>query len=168
MPNLYQISSVPAFQDALKAVLQTRPNLSGVSISIGPPAPGIAQESKWISLLEVTGQEAWAAMGRLSVEETYNQKVCISVVARDGESDAVNTRNIAYNLRSEIAEQLRIDATIGGAVWQAQIRGKVEFFPRLGIQSADATDYNKMVTDMSYREACLYFDIFVRNRMLHN
>lgn len=165
MANLFQESSVPAFQDALQAVLKTRPALQDVSIVIGPPAPGIAQESKWIALLDVVGDEKWAAMGRLSKEETYTQKVLISVITRDGEGDATVGRNIAYALRAEIAEQLRDDATIGESVWQSQITGKNEFYPRLGISTPD--DSGKTIIDLSYREACVYFDIFVRYRMLH-
>jgi hypothetical protein len=162
---LYQESTVPAFQDALIDLLKVRQALQGVAIVPGPPAPGIAQTSQWICLLEVDGSEKWAAMGRLSKEENYTQKVYISVITRDGEGDARASRDIAYALRAEVSEQLRETPTVNDVVWQCQIEGKNQFFPRLGITQTDP--HGKSVVDLSYREAALYFEISVKNRMLH-
>jgi hypothetical protein len=163
---LFDVSTVPAFQDAFIAQLRARPALLNVSVVTGPPSPGIAQESQWISLLEVTGQEKWAAMGRLSREETYTQRVYISVITRDGASDATNGRNIAYALRAEVSEQLHIDPTINDSVWQSQITDKNEFYPRLGISVPNSS--GGMTVDLSYREAAVYFDIFIRTRMFRS
>ena len=163
MPT-YQVSSVPDFQDALVAQLKLRPKLASVNVVIGPPAPGVAQVPYWIALLEVKNEQKWAAMGRLSKEENYKQKIYISVLTRDGEGDAVAGRNIAYGFYDEVAQQLREDATVNKSVWQAQIEGEEEFIPRLGIQVPDAN--GQTTTDLSWREACLYFEILVKNRMV--
>lgn len=163
MPT-YQTTSIPAFQDALLAQLGGRPGLAGVNMVIGPPSPGVAQVSTWVALLEVTGKESWAAMGRLSKEENYTQKVYISVLTRDGQADGKFGRDQAFTIFEEISQQLREDATVNKSVWQAQIQGEEEFIPRLGIQVPDAN--GGMTTDLSWREACLYFEILVKNRMV--
>lgn len=156
-------SSVPAFQDALLAQLKLRSGLMNTSIVIGPPSPGVAQEKQWIALLEVDGTEKWAAMGRRQKEEDYYQRIYISVVTRDGEGDSVRGRDIAYALRQEIADQLLADPTVNATVWQAQVTRKQEFFPRLGIQVPDATGH--MTVDLTWREAALYTEIKVMNRI---
>jgi hypothetical protein len=163
---LFDTTSVPTFQDAFVEQLRARPALLNVSIVVGPPSPGIAQEAQWISLLEVIGQEKWAAMGRLSREETYTQRVYISVITRDGDTDARNGRDMAYALRAEISEQLHIDPTVNNSVWQSQITDKNEFYPRLGISVPDSQ--GGMTVDLSYREAAVYFDIFLRTRMIRS
>ena len=132
----------------------------------GPPSPGVAQQAKWLALLEVEGEETWAAMGRLSKEENYTQQVYISVVTRDGEGSAKAGRDVAYGIRAEVAQQLREDATLNDVVWQCQIATKNRFVPRLGITSTDPQ--GKTTVDLSWREAALYFDISVKNRMLPN
>jgi len=156
-------SSVPAFQDALKAQLEARPNLVGLSICIGPPPPGISQELKWLAFLEVDGTEVWSAMGRRQKEEQYTQKIYVSVITRDGERDSTYGRDIAYLIRQEVADQLLADPTVNSTVWQAQVTKKQEFYPRLGVTVPD--DEHGQTVDLSWREACLYFDIFVKNRI---
>lgn len=156
-------SSVPAFQDKLVEQLKARPNLATVSVVIGPPSPGVAQEKLWIALLEVKGEEDWAAFGRLQKQETYTQTIYISVISRDGEGDSTYGRNIAYGIRKEIADQLLVDPTVGGTVWQAQVTKKQEFLPRLGISVPDANGH--MTVDYSWREAAVFTDILVKNRI---
>lgn len=156
-------SSIPAFQDALVMQLRQRPNLTGVNVVIGPPSPGVAQGQIWVALLEVEGTEKWAAMGRLQKEEDYRQTVYISVLTRDGEGDSTAGRNKAYAIRKEIADQLLADPTVNSTVWQAQVERGGKFEPRLGInvQSADGGT----TTDLSWREAAVYFEILVKNRI---
>ena len=156
-------SSVPAFQDKLQEQLQLRANLANTSVVIGPPSPGVAQEKIWIALLEVKGDEDWAALGRLQKEERYTQSVYISVITRDGESDSKRGRDTAYAIRKEIADQLLADPTVGATVWQAQVSKRQEFLPRLGIEVPDAQGH--MTVDYSWREAALFVDIVVKNRM---
>lgn len=163
MPT-FQTTSVPTFQDSLIAQLQARPAFANVNVVIGPPSPGIAQVSTWVALLEVKKEEKWAAMGRLSKEENYNQRVYISVLTRDGQGDSKNGRDIAYGLFNDISQQLREDATVNNSVWQAQIQGEEEFIPRIGVQVPDTN--GGMTTDLSWREACIYFEILVKNRMV--
>lgn len=157
------VSSVPAFQDALLSQLQSRPNLVDVSVCVGPPSPGISQISKWIALLEVDGSEIWTAMGRLSREENYTQQVYISVVTRDGEGDARTGRDIAFGLRTELALMLVEDPTVNSSVWQAQLAKSQRFVPRLGISVPGPN--GEATVDLSWREAAVYCDITVKNRM---
>lgn len=156
-------SSVPAFQDKLIAQLKTRSGWNNISVVVGPPSPGIAQEKTWVALLEVKGEEDWAALGRLQKEERYYQSIYISVITRDGEGDGTRGRDIAYGIRKEIADQLLADPTVGATVWQAQVDKRQEFTPRLGIQVPDAT--GKMTVDYSWREAALFMDLFIKNRI---
>lgn len=156
-------TSVPAFQDALATQLRNRPGLAKVSTCIGPPPAGIAQTSAWIAFLNVVGIEKWAAMGRLQKEEDYTQEIYISVLTRDGDADNTIGRNVAYNIRQEIMNQLINDPTINNTVWQAQIWKNGKFQPRLGITIPGAD--GQATVDMSWREAALYFEILVKNRM---
>lgn len=157
-------SSVTAFQDALLLQLQNRPNLANTNVVIGPPAPGVSQASQWIAFLNVVGLEKWAVLGRLQKEEDYTQTIYISVLTRDGEVDSRHGRDIAYNLRQEIADQLIADPTANATVWQCQLTKNQKFEPRLGVTVPNA-DGNGVTTDLSWREAALYLDILVKNRM---
>lgn len=143
--------------------MSARTNLEAVSIVPGPPSPGVAQQHSWIALLEVEGSEEWNMLGRMTVEETYNQKVYISVLTRDGEGTSQPGRDIAYGLRAEISAGLRDDPTLGGVVWQCQIDKDCQYFPRLGIEQPGPAGGN--VIDMTWRESALYFTILVTNRL---
>lgn len=158
-----EVDSAPAFQDALKAILVQRAGLQGLSVCVGPPSPGISQEKNWLAFLDVKGTEDWATLGRLQREENYTQEMYISVLTRDGEGDSTRGRDAAYAIRAEVANALISDPTVSGTVWQASMGSKKEFFPRLGIQVKDANGMNTV--DLSWREAALYFDILVKNRL---
>lgn len=164
LPASIAVSSVPLFQDTLKTELQARSGLSGVEVVIGPPSPGIAQVSKWIALIDVKGTEKYATFGRYSREENYEQSVYVSVMTRDGEGDAKRGRDIAYGIKNEIAQCLITIPTVGGSVWQAELGARSEFFPRLGITVSDTS--GAPAVDLTWREAALYFDIKVKNRLV--
>lgn len=165
MADLFQQSSIPAFQDALIAGLSARDAFASTEVVVGPPSPGVAQVSSWVALLDVVGDEKWAAMGRLSKEENYSQKVYVSVLTRDGEGTSQLGRDIAFTLRRDIAEYLRENPTVSNSVWQAQLQGDCRFLPRLGISVPDESGHP--VVDLTWREAAVYFDILVKYRMLH-
>lgn len=164
LPSSIQQSSIPLFQDTLKSLLSQRNGLADVEVVIGPPSPGKAQASKWIAMIDVESNEHFATLGRQAREENYEQKIYISVITRDGEDDATSSRDIAFGLRNEVAQQLITNPTVDGTVWQAQIGSKNDFFPRLGVSVPDANDQTQV--DLSWREAALYFSIKVKNRLI--
>lgn len=159
----YTVSALPTFQNALITQLQARTALASVSIVPGPPSPGVGQRLQWICLLEAKGTQKWSAMGRLQKEERMKQRVYVSVLTRDGEGDSARGRDTAYSYLDEVAQQLIDDPTVSATVWEAQIGEDIEFYPRLGISVPDATQGTTV--DLSWREACLYFDITYKIRL---
>lgn len=115
-------STVPALLAGLKAALEARPGLAGVQISNDAPFP--VPEADWIWLSDVVGVEESARLGNQRRREWYGLVVLIRalVAGVDGEASQSATTRV-YELRDEVADQLRSDPTVSGVVSWALMGG---------------------------------------------
>jgi hypothetical protein len=109
----------PSLKANLRDLLKLRSGLEGVQISWGfPKSP--ANEFILMGDIHDDG-EATGALGNQRREETYTLEVLVKVEKNGADQEATTKR--AYVLRDEIAQQLRADASVGGAVRQALVVG---------------------------------------------
>ncbi len=117
--ELSTTSTIPAFKAALLDALQARTGLAGVQIEWGLPQS--EPQDELIMLLDVSGEQVWAPMGRLHKEETYTLDLWISVLRSGGEQQTASER--AFELLAEVEGFLRGDVSVGGTVRTAALQG---------------------------------------------
>ena len=115
-------SVVPGFQRALKRVLENRPGLRAVYVSIGAPYPADIPEWIWIgNVPEHEFRFAGQRPGPHSREEEFVQEVQVSVLmANEKDHEPVDAR--AYEIAAEIEDALGDDLTVDGSVRNGWVR----------------------------------------------
>lgn len=116
-------STIPAFKAALKTALEGHAGLSGVLVVWGEPTPPQIAEREFMALLTADGEQEPGALGRLARDEDYDQTVLISVLYEGDQQQQAEER--AWALADEIDEVLGANPTLGGAVREAQLVGRV-------------------------------------------
>lgn len=109
-------STVPTLKQNLVTQLQARGGLAGVQVSYGPPLPAPQREYIWVGDVDGTQTMATLAQGR---HDEYVVKVVFGVLKEGTDSKAADDR--CFVLLAELEQQLRTDATVGGAVSLAQL-----------------------------------------------
>ena len=115
-------SVVPGFQRALKRVLENRPGLRAVHVSIGAPYPADIPEWIWIGNVP---EHDFAFAGQRpaphSREENFVQELQISVLlANEEDHEPVDAR--AYELAAEVEDALGDDLSVDGSVRNGWVR----------------------------------------------
>lgn len=105
-------STVPAVLDALKALLDARAGLDGVTVTTAPSGDPIPAES--IQFFGTNGDQAWAAIGNRRRSETYTIRGGI-FIQRRGAGQAVwdAARERAYAILAELEDAIRALPTLG-------------------------------------------------------
>lgn len=94
---------------ALVTQLQAAAALSGVRVNYGPAFPDLGRES--VNVLGLSGEQEWAALGKLAKEEVYVLDVVV-VVLREGQQTQPAVER-AYALMAALEDVLRNDPTVG-------------------------------------------------------
>ena len=96
-------STAPAFINALHDGLSSRTGLTGVRVNYGPALPDPGRES--VNILGLSGDQAWASLGRLAKDEVYTVEVLILVIREGQQTQPAVER--AYELMQELEDELR-------------------------------------------------------------
>lgn len=113
-------SSIPNAVDAIVALIQGRPELSGVQVVDG--FPGTWQGNDIVTVggsvdPVVDGAQNWASLGRKRVRENYAIEVIITV--NRGLEKQKDSRDAAFGYYNAIAQGVLTDPTLGGVVYWA-------------------------------------------------
>lgn len=105
-------STVPAVLDALKALLDPRAGLAGVTVTTAPSGEPVPMES--IQLFGTAGDQEWAAIGNRRRRESYTIRGGIFII-KGGAGSAVwdAARERAYALLAELEDAIRVMPTLG-------------------------------------------------------
>ena len=109
-------STAPAFKAALYAALAANSDLADVTVSYGAPITG---PREFIALADISGSQEFAALGKLTKEETYTLDVYVSVVREGNQQQECTER--CFALAAELEDYLRANPTVGGTVRIAQL-----------------------------------------------
>ncbi|MCT9932449.1 hypothetical protein N5079_19800 [Planotetraspora sp. A-T 1434] len=112
-------SRAPAVIDALVALLQAAPGLSGVTVFDGPTVTAasirdlitVGWDGDDDNDEAVQSDQAWAGLGAKSKDETL--LITCAAIAWRGETDVKPVRDRAYALVGEVETALRSDPSLG-------------------------------------------------------
>jgi hypothetical protein len=105
-------STVPDVLDALKALLDLRDGLAGVTVATAPTGDPVPFES--IQLFGTAGDQEWAAIGNRRRRETYTIRAGIFIKRLGaGEALAKQVRDRAYAILAELEDAIRVAPTLG-------------------------------------------------------
>ncbi len=109
-------STAPTLKKKLYDALSTNADLSDITISYGAPTTG---PREFIALGDISGTQEFAALGKLTKDETYTLSVFVSVL-REGNQQQTCTER-CFAIASELEDYLRANPTVDGAVRVAQL-----------------------------------------------
>lgn len=113
-------STVPAFLDALKALLSARAGLTGVTVATAPTGDPIPTES--IQFFGLAEDQEWGAIGHKRRNESYTVQGGIFVIRRGaGEAKAKEVRDRAYAILAELEDAIRVDPGVSASVRQCEL-----------------------------------------------
>ena len=119
-------STIPTFKSALVARLQADADLTGVTITYGPPQPGEFGERELVWVGAARGEQVTAAMGQKRREETWIQDVVVSCIT-PLRNDQETLTERAFTLAGQVEDSLRTWSTaapyFGGYVRHALVVG---------------------------------------------
>lgn len=109
-------STAPAFKAALFAALVANSDLADITVSYGAPTQG---PREFIALADISGTQAFAALGKLTKEETFTLDVYVSVLREGNQQQQCTER--CFEIAAELEDYLRANPTVGGTVRIAQL-----------------------------------------------
>jgi len=109
-------STAPTLKANLYSALSDNTDLSDVVVSYGAPTTG---PREFIALGDISGTQQFAALGKLTKDETYTLSIFVSVL-REGNQQQTCTER-CFAIASEIEDYLRANPTVGDSVRVAQL-----------------------------------------------
>jgi hypothetical protein len=127
-------TSLIAVREALLALLQDRPGLTGVSVTYGRPKTEMPPEAIWFDSEASADNVRLAATGGAikKVEENYDLLVVLQVMAEDDELGLVADRR-AVELFGELQQTVAAAPALIGPVLVMQISGWLHSSAALGM-----------------------------------